>query len=259
MKKVHMILQGKGGTGKTTNSAFIAQYLTDKGKSPLCIDTDPVNASFAAYRSMNVKTFSIMDGGEIDPRSWDNLIEMICTTTTQDVVVDNGATSFVSLLSYMQGNISIETLTSFGKEVVIHIPIAGSESLGHTLMGMVQIIDKLQAQNPKFVVWLNPFLGKIEIEGKGFETFPEYKENRKKIASLVYVPEFTPAATFGRDMTELLKNNITFSEALEMKEVKNDDGTSIAKSVKGYPIAMLQRIAIIQKRLFGVLDASGIF
>lgn len=258
MQKIHMVLQGKGGTAKTTNSSFMAQYLTDKGKTPLCIDTDPVNASFFAYKAFDVKKINIMNGGEIDSRSWDDLIEIICDTK-QDVIVDNGATSFVSLLAYIEGNLSIETLTTFGKEIYIHIPIAGSESLSHTILGMKQIIEKLHPQNPKFVIWINPFLGKIEIDGKGFEDFPEYKENKKRINSLIYIPEWVPEATFGKDMAELLKNNITFSEALTMKEKIADDGETIVKSVFNFPIAVLQRIKIIQKKIYGVLDASGIF
>jgi CO dehydrogenase nickel-insertion accessory protein CooC1 len=47
MAKIHMVLQGKGGVGKSMIAAtVIAQYKASKGQQPLCIDTDPVNATF---------------------------------------------------------------------------------------------------------------------------------------------------------------------------------------------------------------------
>lgn len=44
MAKIHMVLQGKGGVGKSFIATVIAQYKRSKGQQPLCIDTDPVNA-----------------------------------------------------------------------------------------------------------------------------------------------------------------------------------------------------------------------
>ena len=47
MAKIHMILQGKGGVGKSMIAATLAQWKRAHGEAPLCIDTDPVNATFA--------------------------------------------------------------------------------------------------------------------------------------------------------------------------------------------------------------------
>jgi len=47
--KIHVVLQGKGGVGKGFVAALMAQFLQDRGRDPLCIDTDPVNATFAGY------------------------------------------------------------------------------------------------------------------------------------------------------------------------------------------------------------------
>ena len=54
MSKVHMMLQGKGGVGKSFISALVAQYQKAKGQTPLCIDTDPVNGTFHGYEGLNV-------------------------------------------------------------------------------------------------------------------------------------------------------------------------------------------------------------
>ena len=47
MSNVHIVLQGKGGVGKSLAASMLAQYLTKRGESPLCIDTDPINATLA--------------------------------------------------------------------------------------------------------------------------------------------------------------------------------------------------------------------
>ena len=44
MANIHMMLQGKGGVGKSLSAAMLAQYMHSKTALPLCIDTDPVNA-----------------------------------------------------------------------------------------------------------------------------------------------------------------------------------------------------------------------
>ncbi len=154
MAKIHITLQGKGGSAKTTNSVFMAQYLRDQSRSPICVDTDPVNASFCAYKDLQVRTLQIMFNGEISSRAWDALVEIICTAKT-DVVVDNGATSFTSLINYMDMNKSLDIFQKFGQQVYIHIPIAGSEGLGHCVKCMRQVIECLAPQGPRFVIWFS--------------------------------------------------------------------------------------------------------
>ncbi len=44
---IHLTLQGKGGVGKRLVASVLAQYLREKGKEVRCIDTDPVNRTFA--------------------------------------------------------------------------------------------------------------------------------------------------------------------------------------------------------------------
>ncbi len=49
MAKIHMILQGKGGVGKYLIPNLLAQYKINANQQPLCIDTDPVNATFHGF------------------------------------------------------------------------------------------------------------------------------------------------------------------------------------------------------------------
>ena len=62
MAKIHMLLQGKGGVGKSLIASVLAQYKLAKGQKPLCIDTDPVNATFFGFKALKVKRLELMDG-----------------------------------------------------------------------------------------------------------------------------------------------------------------------------------------------------
>ena len=47
--QVHLVLQGKGGVGKSFVSAILGQYFRARKGTLHCFDTDPVNATFAQY------------------------------------------------------------------------------------------------------------------------------------------------------------------------------------------------------------------
>ena len=97
--KIHMLLQGKGGVGKSFISSAIAQYKQSKGQTPLCVDTDPVNSTFHGYQSLNVRRLDIMEVDEINPRKFDLLIEWL-SETEHDVVIDNGAARLSKFANY---------------------------------------------------------------------------------------------------------------------------------------------------------------
>jgi CO dehydrogenase nickel-insertion accessory protein CooC1 len=103
MAKIHMILQGKGGVGKSFIAALLAQYKASKGQPSLCIDTDPVNATFHGYQALGVRQIQLMEGNEIKPRRFDALVEMIAPAE-QDVIIDNGASAFLPLTHYLVSN-----------------------------------------------------------------------------------------------------------------------------------------------------------
>ena len=77
MAKIHLVLQAKGGVGKSFISAMLAQYKRAHGQDPLCIDTDPMNATFTGYKALGVRKLSLLDGDEIDVRNFDTLLEWL--------------------------------------------------------------------------------------------------------------------------------------------------------------------------------------
>lgn len=245
MKKLHFVFMGKGGVGKTTVSSLMAQYCDENNIKTLKIDTDQVNASFAAFKALNVDKLQIMQDNNIDPRGWDVLVERLYKSKTS-AIIDNGASSFIPLLGYALENELVELLTGDeNTEVYFHIIIAGGEGLGHCLTGMTSIITQFKNTPAKYVIWLNPFLGSIEKEGKNFLEFPEFLEIEENIEAIISLPKYS-SATFGEDMAYLLSNNLTF------KEVEKGD-------VPGINIASRHRYSKIKKEIYNMLSAAQIF
>lgn len=234
--RIHITMQGKGGVGKSFVSSTTAQYKLHKGQMPLCIDTDPINATFYGFKALNVQRLEIMDGDEINSRHFDQLIELIAPTQT-DVIIDNGASSFVPLSHYLISNQVPSLLKDLGHELVIHTVITGGQALLDTMNGFSQLINQFPLET-HFVIWLNPYWGAIEHEGKTFEQMKVYRDNKERISSLIQIPALKEE-TYGRDLTEMLQKKITFNEAL------GDPCNNIMTR---------QRLKIVRDQLFTQLD-----
>ncbi|MBE4026136.1 conjugal transfer protein TraL [Vibrio parahaemolyticus] len=240
MAKVHIILQGKGGVGKSVIAAIVAQYKKSKGQEPTCIDTDPVNSTFEGYKSLNVTRLNIMTDDEINTRNFDSLVELIATTEN-DVIIDNGASSFVPLSHYLISNEVPALLNEMGHEIVVHTVIAGSQSLLDTVNGFSQLADQFPKE-ALFVVWLNPYWGPIEHQGKSFEQMKAYTHNKDRVSAIIDLPKLKDE-TYGRDFSEMLENRKTFDEALA------DDNLTIMSR---------QRLKIVRGQVFGLLDNAAV-
>jgi hypothetical protein len=240
MAKIHMILQGKGGVGKSLIASILAQYKLSTGQTPLCIDTDPVNATFQGFQALNVKHLQLMENEEINPRHFDTLIEWIALAA-EDVIIDNGASSFVPLSHYLNSHQVPALLQAFGHEFVVHTVITGSQALTDTLNGFSQLVTQL-SQETIFVVWLNPYWGAIESEGKHFEQMKAYITHKSRVAAIIKIPPLKEE-TFGRDLADMLQAHLTFDEALA-----NPAQTIMTR----------QRLKMVKTQLFAQLDSAAI-
>ncbi len=92
-----------------------------------------------------------------------------------------------------------------------------------------------------FVVWINPFWGKIESGGKSFESMKVYLENKKRVSAIIKIPDYK-AETFGQDLKEMLQAKLTFDDA-----IKKEDLT----------IMMSQRLKIVKSQLFEQLEGAA--
>lgn len=240
MKKpaVHLTLQGKGGVGKSFVSSLVAQYLLGKGEAITCIDTDPVNATFEGYKALKARRIELIEEGNVlNQRKFDEMMELILTEPGT-FVVDNGASSYLPLSSYMVENGVVEMLGEAGKSVVVHTVVTGGQAIADTLNGLHALCSNLPS-DARIIVWLNEFFGDIHKDGKSFEEMRVYSTHKERIHGIVRIPRQT-SQTFGVDTQKMLDKKLTFAE------VKNDSEFGIMSK---------QRLAQVQRVIFEQLDA----
>ena len=233
---IHIALQGKGGVGKSLVSAILLQYLSSKGQDVLAIDADPVNQTLAEYRGLAVSKLNLLKEGSVDQREFDLLMERFLIESGT-FIVDTGASTFIPLWHYILENNALEYLREKGKSVFIHSVITGGQSLNDTLSGFEQLAETTREKN--LVVWLNEYFGPVLHEGAPFKEMVVYKRHANKVHGSVAIVRRT-ADTFGRDVEEMIRQKMTFEEALN-----GSDFTIMAK----------QRLRVVQRELFAQLDA----
>ncbi|WP_448949353.1 PRK13886 family protein [Lautropia mirabilis] len=236
MARIHIILQGKGGVGKSLIAAALAQYKLSKGETPLCIDTDPVNSTFHGYKALDVQRLDIMEGDEINTRRFDGLVELIASADSS-VIIDNGASSFVPLSSYLISNQVPALLQSLGHSMIVHTVVTGGQAFLDTLNGFSTLAKQFPEESD-FAVWLNPYWGAVQHDGKPFEKTKAYIDNRDRVQAIIQIPELK-AETYGQDLKDMLQMRRTFDEAIADSSLT---------------IMTRQRLKIVKSQLFMQLD-----
>ncbi len=240
MAKIHFILQGKGGVGKSMIASLLYQALIEigkeTGKEVIAYDTDPINKTLSGFEELKVEKIDIMSGRDIDPRKFDDLYEELANAPENaHVIVDNGASSFVALLSYIKENDVIPTLVENGHSILFHTVITGGQAMKDTIAGM-QLLTQ-QFPDSDIAVWLNPFFGEIVSEdGRKFEEFGAYKKHADQFVALISLPD-VPKSTMGYDIEMVFSNKNTFSTA-----IKNCGKIAIRSRIRKYWEAVLELI-----------------
>lgn len=213
-RTLHIVMQGKGGVGKSTVARFLAEFLLDQEKPLACFDLDAVNPSFSAVKALKATASDIMDGDLIDPRKFDAVIEAVLATA-EDVVIDCGASTFNPMLAYIDEIDLFAVLGDAGFDVHLHTVIAGGADLQDTAQGFATLARRFGGA-AQIVVWLNPKNGSLEMAGKSFETWPVTRDNHEHLKGFVSLPVLGPR-TAAVDLTEMLSKGLTFAEAIDGK------------------------------------------
>lgn len=235
MATVHMILQGKGGVGKSLVASYFTQYLLDRDIPVACFDTDPVNATFSAYKAINVAILDVMDGDNVNSRNFDSLMEQLLSLPPEaHAVVDNGASTFLPLASYIAENNVAEFLADTGHTLNLHTVITGGQSEGDTLQGLNSLLTNFKTP---ITIWVNPYFGKIAFNGHELEQM-----NKERNGHTLILPVYN-RATFGFDIENMLSQRMTFNEALVDEKIN---------------IMARQRLKLVRTDLWKILDQAGI-
>jgi adenylylsulfate kinase-like enzyme len=233
--QVHLVLQGKGGVGKSLISAILGQYFQTRKTAPHCFDTDPVNATFAQYQALGAEHINVLRRGAIHDKRFDELFEKICALDGV-CIVDTGATTFVPLWNYILENDILTFLAGRSRRVFVHCVVTGGQAMEDTLNGFNRLAETTTWKN--VIVWLNEYFGEVSKDGKSFEQFRVAEEQAAKLLGTVVIRERNPN-TYGDDMRQMLSKRLTFEEAIRLAE---------------FSLVSKQRLTIIRRELFEQLD-----
>lgn len=215
--KLHFVLQGKGGVGKTFVSLLLAQCIQEKGEPLILVDTDPVNASFSSLSGIEPERVLIFAGKKVDTRALDQLTERLADADA-NVVVDNGASSFVPVSQYLIENDVARILEEAGRQVVVHTVITGGPGMLDTIKGFATIMESFPP-SVQVVVWLNEFFGPIvNANGKPFEELSAYTQYQNRIIGLVRLAALSDEAS--SDLQDMIGKRLSFAEALAPDNAK---------------------------------------
>jgi NUBPL iron-transfer P-loop NTPase len=233
---VHLVLQGKGGIGKSVVASWLAEYLMSRGKQVHCIDGDPVNRSLAQYKFLNVEKLDLLnEEGVIIRTRYDSLLERFANDKGV-FVLDSGATAFLPLWSYIVETEVIRVLNEIGRKLYVHCVVSGGEMLSDSLLGF----DTLASSTPdrNMVVWVNEYFGPVAREGKTFDQMNVFQKHADKVLGSVGIPQRSPD-TFGASLLVMREKKMAFEEAL-----KSDQ----------FLLAQKSRLHIIRRDIFEQLD-----
>lgn len=207
---INIVLQGKGGVGKSLIASLIAQTIDTQRRHLLAIDTDPVNQTLASYAALDARTVELLDAErQVDHRAIDTMIDWLLAWHG-DAVVDNGATSFVPVTGYLADTGALDVLQDAGKRVLVHTVLVGGQAFDDTLAGLSAL---LEATDAPLVVWLNEFFGAVERDGRGFADSALYSQHKDRIHGIVTLRR-RHAGTYGADLAEVSSAYLTLEQAI---------------------------------------------
>lgn len=210
-RKLHVVLQGKAGVGKTVVALLLSQCIEETGEPVISVDADPVHASLSDLAATPPERLSISAGSALDTRALERFIEKLLREDAH-VVVDNGASGFVPIGRYLIENDVAARMSEAGRQVMVHVVVSGGPGMLETMKGLAAVAENFPP-HMRIVVWLNEYFGPIvNANGKPFEELPAYSDNRERIFALVRLT--APSEQASADLQGMFARRLTFARAL---------------------------------------------
>lgn len=237
-RNIHLVLQGKGGVGKSTTSSILLEYLQDKNNgNAVGLDTDPNNRSLSDIASLNVIFLNIMPNSDtVDISKFDEMLMFIMSdekTKGKDLVIDCGATTYQPLYSYLVANDVFNLLSDF--EHFVHIPVAiGTEAEADCLLQLENMLSSF-GDTPSYIVWENQFFS--TRSGHNIEELEAYQKYKNRIFAVM----------------KMIKRDTLFESALERMKKEKKVFSDIPLDAS-YNILEKSRLLKIQSDYWAMLD-----
>jgi len=152
-----------------------------------------------------------MEESNIKARKFDAMMEIVLNNTDSEIVIDNGASAFIPLSSYLLESRAIEMAEEHGHAVILHTIVTGGQAFQDTATGLDSIIKQFP-KSVDFVVWLNEYFVPIAQDGKAFREMKLFQTHEERIKKVITLPK--QSELFNQDMREMLEAHLTFDETM---------------------------------------------
>lgn len=150
MKNIHIVMQSKGGVGKSFTAFLLAQYIMEK-KALSLIDIDPSNQTLRQFFP-TAAFVDVKKDGNISTVSFDKVFDMLGDLDS-DVLIDSGSSNYIQLEDYMFKSNMLDTLHKMDYQPLLHMPISGGRSLDDCLRCINEV--SLRLAEPKLILYIN--------------------------------------------------------------------------------------------------------
>ena len=210
---IHLVMNSKGGVGKSVVSVLLAQYLLEKQKGKvMLVDTDPANKTLASFKALKVDAVDVIseDTDLVDQSKFDSFLEKFLEND-KACIVDTGSGEFLPLNDYLIKNKIHEVIAEMGKQLIVHVPVNYGQAEVETMKVLVKIIGNYP--EVPIVVWENEYFGKSKVRFKDTVLF-EQNENILGAVLIAKKNEDTDV----KDFSTMLKKGLTFDEVEKGKD-----------------------------------------
>lgn len=243
--KLHLIMQPKGGAGKTFAALHLIQFIKSKGGTVTSFDLDSANNTLSQFKALEAVTADVSHDDNprrIDARKFDGLLGSILAAPSENVVVDIGASIVGDLVSHLDELDFFKMVDDLPiEEALIHVPISGGQGFVDTLSGLKKMHEFI-GDAAKYVIWSNPYFGELEIDGTKLEETKLLRAISSDILGIVTIPNWD-SDTKRDDVKQMVTTKLTYDEI-----AASDNFSIFTKS----------RLKKIQEDFFARLDLAGL-
>ncbi|WP_248324864.1 hypothetical protein [Caballeronia sp. Sq4a] len=218
---VNLILQGKGGIGKSFVSKMLLEWFAKSDARVKAFDLDQENATLSRYKALEAVHFNVMRSDHtVDPKQFDKLmVNIMKSPVGTNFVVDTGANTFSPLMAYLIQNGAFDAIRGAGRIPIIHSIVGGGDNLQDTAEGFYSVSESTRVPNVEtdveLVVWENEHFGPlVTTAGKHFVETTVFKAFADRVKARILV-KARPSDTFGDDIRKMNTARLTLNEVLE--------------------------------------------
>lgn len=242
--KLHLVMQPKGGAGKSFSAVHLIQYLEDQGREVDAYDLDSANntlSQFEALKADPVDVASDANDRKIDERKFDLLLESFTNSKGSDIVVDIGASIVQPFNNHLADLDFFAMAADLNLELIVHVPVSGGQGLIDNMQGLAAVYRFIE-DNAQYVIWANPYFGELDSSGIKLEDSKLVKSMKKNILGIVTIPEWD-SDPIKDDVKKMMTAKLTYKEI----ETSND-----------FPLFSKARLKRIKERFFSRINLSQI-